>query len=137
MKLELKQDHPDYVKVHCWLRRKYGKANKCEGDKCNNKSKSFHWALKDGFNYTKDRNAFFNLCASCHKKYDITDFTKLKMSKSKRGEKHPLSKLTKKEVEEIKNRYKFRVLTQKTLAKEYGVCEHTIHYIIKGRTWKN
>ena len=36
-KLELKQDHPDYVKVHCWLRRKYGKANMCMSAKCDGK----------------------------------------------------------------------------------------------------
>ena len=138
MKLELrKTEHPDYVKVHCWLRRKYGKSKRCESNSCNGLSKKFHWALKKGCDYIKDRNSFIQLCAGCHRKYDMTDQIRANLSRSKQGSKHPRSKLTEDKVREIKSKYKFRVVTQKMLAEEYGVCEHTIHYILKKITWKH
>ncbi len=60
----------EYVNIHLWLRKEYGKANKCEMESCDEKSKRFSWALKRGKKYEKKRNNFIQLCHSCHKKYD-------------------------------------------------------------------
>ena len=59
------------------------------------------------------------------------------MSLSRQGSKHPRSKLNEKQVLNIRSEYKFRKNTNKMLAEEYGVCEHTVHYIIIRRTWKH
>lgn len=61
--------------VHQWMYRNYGQENICEGVpnmKCRGNATHFDWALKKGFNYTKDRNAFLRLCRSCHRRYDMT-----------------------------------------------------------------
>lgn len=136
MKLELKPNR-HYDRVHSWIKSNYGNADRCESSDCNGKSNSYHWAKLHSASYDYNINYFVMLCQSCHKKYDMTDKTRLKMSVSKRGENHPLSKLTQTQVDEIKIKYIPRKITQKMLASEYGVCVHTIHYILKGRTWKN
>src|SRR5210317_742958 len=77
-------NHPDYNKVHQWLRAKYGNANCCEF--CNDtSSKRFEWALLKDKDYEKERSNFIMLCCSCHRKYDVTDETRKKMSKLKKG----------------------------------------------------
>lgn len=138
MKLELKPtDHPDYVKVHCWLRRKYGKANKCESNICNGLSKSYHWALKSGFDYVKDRNAFMMLCQSCHKHYDMTDSTRRRMSEGKKGSDHPLSKLKEDDVLIIRALDDGSRKYKSNTAQKYKVSYHTIKYILDRKTWKH
>jgi hypothetical protein len=88
-----------YSAVHKWLRRKYGNADSCE----NGCTKGpFHWALRRGSNYLKDRNNFKKLCVGCHHKYDkihktgsehfnfgkkASPETRLKMSLFRRGAK--------------------------------------------------
>lgn len=59
----------DYAKIHAWLRKKYGRATKCEMKGCGSKS-LFQWALKKGKDYEKKRENFKQLCAGCHKHYD-------------------------------------------------------------------
>lgn len=75
---------------HYWLRAFYGKANKCECETCNHKSKVFDWALIHEKEYDCKRENFIMLCRSCHVKYDMTDERKLNISKSKSGKNHPL-----------------------------------------------
>jgi len=70
--------------VHSWLRAKHGKANKCENKKCNHKSECYDWALIKGKEYDFKRSNFKMLCRSCHKLYDITEESKLKMSESRK-----------------------------------------------------
>lgn len=94
----MKIDTRTYVNVHYWLIKKYGNANRC--DMCNTTiAKRYEWALKKGFEYSKDINCFMPLCKSCHVKYDmpedfseklkiantgkvLTESTKAKMSES-------------------------------------------------------
>ncbi len=136
MKLKLKPER-HYDRVHAWLRKQFAKAYACHGKHCNGLSKSYHYALKHGYVHDYKRGNYIMLCQSCHKKYDMTEDTRIKMSNAKKGEKHSRSKLTQQQVDKIRTRYEFRKITQKMLAEEYSVCEHTIHYILKGRTWKN
>lgn len=78
------KERRNYDSAHRWIRYHYGRANKCEF--CGIKTtKRYHWALKKGCKYSRDINDYFQLCSSCHRKYDMTDETKKKMSKSKKG----------------------------------------------------
>jgi hypothetical protein len=71
-----------YQAIHSWIRRHYGKANKCECVDCNNKSNQYQWALKPGYKYKRDINVFMMLCRSCHKKMDINKYTRKKISEA-------------------------------------------------------
>ena len=59
-----------YEGVHSWLRRKFGKANKCENPDCLKQSSIFQWSLINGKNYQKRRKNFQQFCITCHQKYD-------------------------------------------------------------------
>jgi hypothetical protein len=51
------------------------------------------------------------------------------------GERNPRSKLTQKQVDEIRKKFKPRVVTAAMLAAEYGVSKHSIWHITGGETW--
>lgn len=68
-----------YSAVHYWLKKKYGKATKCENKECKGTSTNYEWAKKKECEYEKKRENFIMLCKSCHAKQDITkkyDITK-------------------------------------------------------------
>lgn len=52
------------------------------------------------------------------------------------GERNPRARLTARQVEEIRARYRPNVYGCKRLAHEYGVHFDTIHKIISGRSWR-
>lgn len=54
-------------------------------------------------------------------------------NRSSKGERHGLSKLTDEDVKDIRSRYKLG--NGNALAKEYGVSNPTIYYIIHRQTW--
>lgn len=67
----------DYGKIHTWLFKNYGKAAHCEnfdndifGFKCKGNFRKFEWANKRDKPYEKNIDCFFQLCSSCHQKYD-------------------------------------------------------------------
>lgn len=63
-----------YYAIHKWLEKHYGKAHKCEaGAQCRGDSIMYHWAKRQGMPYEHKRENFIMLCASCHRKYDMTD----------------------------------------------------------------
>lgn len=74
-----------YHAIHHWLRKNFGKADRCENKNCNNKSKNFNWALKSNLDYEYKRENFIKLCRSCHAKIDCTEETRKKLSKSNSG----------------------------------------------------
>lgn len=74
-----------YHAVHKWLEKHFGKACKCDNDLCDGLSKRFHWAKKKSMTYEHKRENFFMLCASCHRKYDLTKGVIDKMAQTKRG----------------------------------------------------
>lgn len=53
------------------------------------------------------------------------------------GEDHGMSKLNKKQVIEIRNRYKSENISQKKLADEFGVSRATVGNIINYKTWRS
>lgn len=54
--------------THQWIKRKYGKNNKCE--QCGTTRGTFDWANKNHL-YLRNRSDWMRLCRSCHRKYDI------------------------------------------------------------------
>jgi len=74
-------ENPSYRAVHQWLYQNYGNACKCENPKCiyprkdkrgnlMSKPKQYQWANINGI-YKRDIKNFKQLCASCHKLYDL------------------------------------------------------------------
>lgn len=70
----------EYQAIHYWLKKVYGKANKCEGSNCLGLSQNYQWAKKSGVGYDFKRNNFHMLCRSCHTKQDITEESIKKMA---------------------------------------------------------
>ena len=85
-----------YASVHQWLKRVYGRSNRCENPNCSGTSKVFDWALKKGCFYEKVRDNFFMLCRGCHIAYDATMEANTKRSQSMRG--HRVKRDTRKKI---------------------------------------
>jgi hypothetical protein len=75
-----KGDKVGFCSLHTWLRRSYGKPNKCDNPNCNYPKKDsdgkmmisptiYEWSNING-NYNRDRKEWQMLCPSCHRKYD-------------------------------------------------------------------
>lgn len=64
-----KGDEVGYTALHDWLRKNFGKANKCEICKILI-AKKYEWALLKGKEYERKRENFWQLCSKCHTKYD-------------------------------------------------------------------
>lgn len=66
-----------YAKVHQYLRRRHGNAQKCEfcGEVGKEELKRWNieWALKKGKVYSKNVDDYLHLCIKCHRKYDVTE----------------------------------------------------------------
>jgi hypothetical protein len=79
-----------------------------------------------------------NLELTSHSKHAKHHYKKIDQTNNKhvRGSDHPNSKLTEKEVKEIKLKLKEGVL-QKTLCLKYNVSKNIISSIYKERTWKH
>lgn len=64
-----KGENAGYVAKHMWIKKHYGKANKCE--KCGTKNTSrYEWANISG-EYKRERSDYMQLCPSCHRKFDL------------------------------------------------------------------
>lgn len=67
-----KGDKAGYVAIHTWLRKKYGRATKCENPDCKSKNpKRYEWASISR-KWKRDRNDYIQLCPPCHRKFDMT-----------------------------------------------------------------
>jgi hypothetical protein len=77
----------EYNKIHKWIKKVYGKANRCEN--CESifvsHTKHYEWAKLKGKKYEQKRENFWQLCKSCHRKYDVTEQTRLKLSNGRKG----------------------------------------------------
>lgn len=62
----------EYFSIHGWLRRNLVKIKCCSHCKTTT-AKKYDWALRKGFTYTKNKDAFIELCRSCHLNYDYTE----------------------------------------------------------------
>jgi len=59
------------------------------------------------------------------------------MDLKKRGENHHKAKLTESDVRLIREMYSTGKFTRYALAKKFGVCRGTVHFIVIGKTWKH
>ena len=86
-KLRFKENHQGwkgenagYHAIHCWIKKSWGKANKCENPKCfypkigakylMEKPSRYEWANITGKYNRFDRKDWLMLCVSCHRKLD-------------------------------------------------------------------
>ena len=80
-----KGDNAGYVAIHIWLKKKLGKACKCENPNCVYpkkikyrkpiiKPRRYEWANISREN-KRDINDWIQLCPSCHRTYDINKLT--------------------------------------------------------------
>lgn len=77
----------NYFRSHAWLIYWHGRASKCENPDCSYKNpKRYEWALIKGKRHEKKRENYFQLCASCHRKYDYTENQRHKLSASRKGQ---------------------------------------------------
>jgi hypothetical protein len=62
-----------YRAIHTAVRAVWGKPNKCRLCKGRNKSKRYEWSNKD-HKYTLTREDWWELCATCHRRWDKEHF---------------------------------------------------------------
>ena len=67
-------DNISYDGLHAWLKRKYGKADKCENPNCPKTHNIFHWSKLKDKEYQRNRENFWMLCIKCHNNYDNLGF---------------------------------------------------------------
>jgi len=74
-----------YSLLHRWLRTHHGKASKCENRdnnilqfECNKKTNQFEYAKKKNYKHEPNIENYYQLCKSCHIKYDYTGERKIK-----------------------------------------------------------
>ena len=79
-------DKVGYGGIHQWLKKEFGKANKCENPDCPYKDpKGYEWAKLKDKEYERNRKNFRMLCRGCHHKYDLTKESREKMSIASTG----------------------------------------------------
>lgn len=67
------------VAKHTWIKNRYGFPDTCEHcGLISDNHQVIHWANKTG-KYLRDIDDWLRLCASCHKKYDMTPELKAKL----------------------------------------------------------
>ena len=68
------EDPYGYSRLHLWVNRQLGKADRCDNDSSHTTTR-FHWANISG-DYKKDLSDWRPLCPSCNVKEGVTDSTK-------------------------------------------------------------
>jgi len=93
----------EHLNIHEWLRKKYGRANKCIF--CSVEGKRYEWALLKGKRYEKNIENYIMLCPSCHRKYDYT--AEMRIQRSWAALKVNEQRLLLPEVKKMKEVHKF------------------------------
>lgn len=78
-----------YSTLHGWLLRSYGSLNNFPCSKCGNFGRRTERALIKGREYSRNEEDYIPLCPSCHRKYDMTEETKMKIANGHRGKPAP------------------------------------------------
>lgn len=99
--------------------------NHIDGDKTNDLPYNLEWV-------TESENRQHAWDEGLHK---MTDEIKKKIGDANRGEKCASSKLTEKDVIEIRYRYKNTEVYQRELADDYGVSQSAIGFIVNNKRW--
>jgi hypothetical protein len=144
----------DYRDIHYWLKKNFGKAERCYNKDCEKKSTVYQWAKIKDKKYVKDRNSFTQLCRSCHSKEDITQETKDKISKAHKGRKlseahkekirqfnigrkHPNYQKTRETKDKLAKRYTFngKTLNLREWSEITGLQKNTLWTRINSYNW--
>jgi len=121
-----KGDNASYYAIHIWINQHYGSPKYCEN--CKTKTaKKFEWANISG-KYHRDIKDFKRLCVKCHRAFD---------NSCEKGENRYNSKLTEKDVLNIRHLYSPRKYTMVQLAKEFNISFSVVQAIISRRRWKH
>jgi hypothetical protein len=102
-----------YAKIHHQLRKENPKTKVCEF--CGTtKAKRYEWALKKGHDYSTNIEDYFELCMSCHRKYDNSDYHKQALAERTKKKKGKLFDRYKKvvRIDEKGNETIFESITQ-------------------------
>lgn len=78
-----KGNNASYISIHQWISRHYGSASRCESPNCSKKSVSFEYALLKGKEHSRKRENYWQLCQSCHVKYDFKESTREKQREAR------------------------------------------------------
>lgn len=123
-----KGDKVGHSALHNWIKKHYGTLKKCSNCGTTDPSKRYEWANISG-EYRRDIKDFKRLCTKCHHAFDYKAYPI--------GEKHYCSKLTEKEVLEIRKLYVPYKYSTYRLAKKFNIGRSSIRRIIKRKTWKH
>lgn len=139
----MKPSSSEISSVHQWLRRTYGKADRCEHYACMGESKNYDWSLIDGKEHERRRKNYRMLCRQCHFKYDWKNgrFDNQKktlpqygvLNGSKNGK--IMCKFDEHQISDIRNLYSGNYKSQYEIARLYKVHQSTISLIVNGRTY--
>lgn len=78
-----------YDAIHKWLKKHYGKADRCENPKCLKISNTFQWAKLPDKTYEHKRENFVRLCSQCHRFVDMTKTSIVMMANTLRKRTNP------------------------------------------------
>lgn len=122
-----KGEKAKYHAKHLWISYHFGKPKICSN--CGTtKAKKYEW-VNISRKYLRDISDYKRLCTKCHADFDSNSRAK--------GEKHGNSRLTNKNILEIRKSYVPRKYTLKKLAKNFNVDYSTIRLIICRKNWKH
>lgn len=125
----------EHHKFHYDLKKKFGKADKCEMADCKSISpKHFQWALKKGHSYSSNKEDYIKMCTSCHRKYDFTEEIRAKLKAKKYCENNNNAKLSNANVLKIID-YISEGLPNKEIARLFGIKPTIISNIKTGKRW--
>ena len=122
-----KGDKVGYSAMHDWIIRQKGRPKICEH--CGTTTaKKFEWANVSG-EYKREISDWIRLCTKCHIAFDGSIVT---------GEDNGQSKLTEKQVIEIRKLYEHNnLISYENLAHDFKISKAAIHKIITRKTWKH
>lgn len=65
----------EYNVIHNYLRYHHGNATKCEVcGRSRAEGRRIEWAKREGREYTRNIEDYWQLCVSCHRKYDYGEY---------------------------------------------------------------
>lgn len=126
----------EYVTLHKRITRARGRADLQICVDCDKQARD--WSLMDGGDQL-DYDDYEPRCRSCHKKNDITDEVKLKMSIGlkgvRNGERVNSATLTEAKVLEIRQLWESRLYSQVEIAYMFNVSQTCVSKIVLRKTW--
>jgi len=118
-----------YQAIHKWLKKNFGKPNKCQNPLCDKTRDKFHYALLKNKKHEHKRENYIMLCTKCHFNYDVTIERRKRQAKALKGKKH-----SKKHNENISKSCKGIHKNNKHSAKQVVAMKDNQEFIFKSIT---